>query len=169
MEIVDTDGISVILPLYTTGRLYGRYYITKFNYKNRRVGPMSLRTKANQKGFTIIELLIVIVVIGILAALVLNAFGNIQERARDTERRTDINSIHTQLELYYADNTSYPSAITVATLPDLNPEALTAPTGTYNFTATPAGCTTAAGTCTSYTLNAVLEADGTTFSRDSLN
>ena len=57
-----------------------------------------------REGFTIIELLIVIVVIGILAGLVLNSFGNIQERARDTERQNDINSIHTALELYYTDN-----------------------------------------------------------------
>lgn len=61
-----------------------------------------------QKGFTIVELLIVIVVIGILAALVLNTFSGVQRRARDTERQTDINSVATQLEVYYNDNGGYP-------------------------------------------------------------
>ena len=69
---------------------------------------MKLKTIRNSKGFTIVELLIVIVVIGILAALVLNSFRGVQERARDTERRTDTNSVATQLEVYYTDNGGYP-------------------------------------------------------------
>jgi prepilin-type N-terminal cleavage/methylation domain-containing protein len=69
---------------------------------------MKLKTIKNSKGFTIVELLIVIVVIGILAALVLNSFRGVQERARDTERRTDQNSVATQLEVYYTDNGGYP-------------------------------------------------------------
>jgi prepilin-type N-terminal cleavage/methylation domain-containing protein len=69
---------------------------------------MKLKTIKNSKGFTIVELLIVIVVIGILAALVLNSFRGVQERARDTERRTDINAQSTQLEVYYTDNGGYP-------------------------------------------------------------
>jgi prepilin-type N-terminal cleavage/methylation domain-containing protein len=64
--------------------------------------------KKLQKGFTIVELLIVIVVIGILAALVLNTFSGVQRRARDTERQTDVNSLATQLEVYYNDNSGYP-------------------------------------------------------------
>lgn len=66
-------------------------------------------TRKNQ-GFTIVELLIVIVVIGILAGLVLNSFQGVQARARDTERRTDINSVATQLEVYYNDKGGYPAA-----------------------------------------------------------
>ncbi|MGH7196790.1 MAG: type II secretion system protein [Candidatus Saccharimonadales bacterium] len=68
--------------------------------------------KSMQKGFTIVELLIVIVVIGILAALVLNTFSGVQQRARDTERQTDINNLATQLEAYYNGdgNGTYPRA-----------------------------------------------------------
>ncbi|MGB3023884.1 MAG: type II secretion system protein [Candidatus Saccharimonadales bacterium] len=65
--------------------------------------------KSSQKGFTIVELLIVIVVIGILAALVLNTFSGVQKRARDTQRQTDVNALATQLEVSYNDNGYYPS------------------------------------------------------------
>jgi prepilin-type N-terminal cleavage/methylation domain-containing protein len=69
---------------------------------------MSSKIKKSSKGFTIVELLIVIVVIGILAALVLNSFRGVQERARDTKRRTDVNAQASQLEVYYTDNGGYP-------------------------------------------------------------
>jgi prepilin-type N-terminal cleavage/methylation domain-containing protein len=69
---------------------------------------MKLNIKRKEQGFTIVELLIVIVVIGILAALVLNSFRGVQERARDTKRRTDINAQASQLEVYYTDNGGYP-------------------------------------------------------------
>jgi prepilin-type N-terminal cleavage/methylation domain-containing protein len=67
-----------------------------------------------QSGFTIVELLIVIVVIGILAALVLNSFSGVQSKARDTERTTDVKAISTQLEAYYngLGNGSYPDSVT---------------------------------------------------------
>lgn len=76
-----------------------------------------MKIKQNQQGFTIVELLIVIVVIGILAALVITTFTGIQQRARNTERETDIKAIHGQLEAYYAVQGSYPD------LADLNTEA----------------------------------------------
>lgn len=121
------------------------------------------------QGFTIVELLIVIVVIGILAALVLNSFSGVQARARDTERRTDINAIATQLEVYYNDGGGYP---TVANLQDstwvstnlkgMDPEALKDPKGVgvsatgSTYTYTPAGCV-AGGLCTSFSLSGDLE------------
>jgi prepilin-type N-terminal cleavage/methylation domain-containing protein len=64
--------------------------------------------KRTASGFTIVELLIVIVVIGILAALVLNSFRGVQERARDTKRRTDVLAQSSQLEVYYTDHGGYP-------------------------------------------------------------
>jgi prepilin-type N-terminal cleavage/methylation domain-containing protein len=65
--------------------------------------------KRKESGFTIVELLIVIVVIGILAALVITTFNGIQQKGRDTERETDIKALHSQLEAYYAQNGRYPT------------------------------------------------------------
>lgn len=69
---------------------------------------MSSLKKVTQKGFTIVELLIVIVVIGILAALVITTYNGIQEKGRNTERQTDLKALQGQLEAYYAQNGSYP-------------------------------------------------------------
>ncbi|MBL8158913.1 prepilin-type N-terminal cleavage/methylation domain-containing protein [Candidatus Saccharibacteria bacterium] len=60
-------------------------------------------TKNRKAGFTIVELLIVIVVIGILAAIVLNTFSGVQARARNTERQTDIKGLSSQLEAFAVD------------------------------------------------------------------
>jgi prepilin-type N-terminal cleavage/methylation domain-containing protein len=65
--------------------------------------------KRDQAGFTIVELLIVIVVIGILAALVVTTYGGIQSKARDSKRQTDIQTIQTQIEAFYANKNYYPS------------------------------------------------------------
>lgn len=70
-----------------------------------------------QRGFTIVELLIVIVIIGILAALVLNSFAGVQAKARDTKRQTDIRAVSSQLEAYFngSGNGSYPLGSTLTT------------------------------------------------------
>lgn len=67
-----------------------------------------LKTLRNQSGFTIIELLIVIAIIGILATLVLTNFQGAQAKGRDTTRKSDINSIYQKLEEYYNENGGYP-------------------------------------------------------------
>lgn len=61
-----------------------------------------------QTGFTIVELLIVIVVIGILAAISIVAYSGIQQRARDTIRINDLKTIQKVVELYNAEKGSYP-------------------------------------------------------------
>jgi prepilin-type N-terminal cleavage/methylation domain-containing protein len=63
---------------------------------------------AKQNGFTIVELLIVIVVIGVLAAITIVAYNGIQQRARDNRRTNDSVSIRKALELYKIDNGTYP-------------------------------------------------------------
>lgn len=70
---------------------------------------MNSLNKRLQKGFTIVELLIVIVVIGILAALVITTYNGIQQKGRNTERNTDLKAVQGQLEAYYATNGRYPS------------------------------------------------------------
>jgi prepilin-type N-terminal cleavage/methylation domain-containing protein len=61
-----------------------------------------------QKGFTIVELLIVIVVIAILAAIVIVAYQGIQNKARAAEYQTDTVSIVKKFEAYNAVNGGYP-------------------------------------------------------------
>ncbi|MFS8120270.1 MAG: type II secretion system protein, partial [Microcoleus sp.] len=64
--------------------------------------------KQKQTGFTIVELLIVIVVIGILAALVLNSFAGAQGKAHDAQRLTDARNIVASLKTYWVQNGTYP-------------------------------------------------------------
>ena len=62
------------------------------------------------KGFTIVELLIVIVVIGILAAITIVAYNGIQQRSRDTARESDISTITKALESFYIINGEFPTS-----------------------------------------------------------
>ena len=67
-----------------------------------------MRKNKFKSAFTIVELLIVIVVIAILAAITIVAYNGVQQRARDTERATELSSIQKALELYWADKGGYP-------------------------------------------------------------
>lgn len=107
------------------------------------------------RGFTIVEIIIVIVVIGILATVGIVSYGGMQARARDTERKADIDSMATALETYYEQSGRYPDHTTMAGLTGgsflsqrgdglrLPPAALTAPGDTaidsnyYSYTLAP--------------------------------
>lgn len=65
--------------------------------------------KKRNQGFTIVELLIVIVVIGILALLVITTYSGIQSKARNSKRQTDLQSLQTHLEAFFSQNGYYPS------------------------------------------------------------
>ena len=55
----------------------------------------------NRKAFTIIELLVVVVIIGLLATLVFLTFSNSRARSRDSARLSDVNQIRQALNLYW--------------------------------------------------------------------
>ena len=66
--------------------------------------------KAWQAGFTLIELMVVLVIIGLLAALVVPNVLNRADDARVTAARTDITQLMQALKLYRLDNLRYPTA-----------------------------------------------------------
>lgn len=70
----------------------------------------------NKKGFTLIEVLIVVAIVGILASVVLVGLGPVQKRGRDARRISDLRQAQTGLELYYNKNGSYPASSDWATL-----------------------------------------------------
>ena len=71
---------------------------------------MHKHCKSSKQGFTIVELLIVVVVIAILAAISVVAYTGIQQRARDSKRKIDLAAIAKAVELYRTDNGHYPPA-----------------------------------------------------------
>jgi general secretion pathway protein G len=75
---------------------------------------MSMRK--NISGFTIVELLIVIVVIGILAAITTVAYSGVQNKASDAAVTSDLRNIHTKLELGRLDSTTDSYPVTNATI-----------------------------------------------------
>jgi len=146
----------------------------------------------NNKGFTIVELLIVIVVIGILALLVITTYGGIQQKARNSKRQTDLASLQTHLEAFYNQTGYYPNrddmntASFVSGLVDpSNPnQATTTPfvsapvAKSYSYVPLTATDTTCEGaspadqSCAKYTLTATYEGTvngQTVFKKTSLN
>ncbi|WP_166358064.1 type II secretion system major pseudopilin GspG [Pseudomonas akapageensis] len=70
----------------------------------RRLAPLNA-----QRGFTLIEIMVVVVILGVLGALVLPNVMNRPDQAKATAARADIQSIATALEIYRLDNARYPS------------------------------------------------------------
>ncbi len=66
-------------------------------------------SNVRQRGFTLIELLVVLAIIGVLASFIMSNFIGIRQRARDSQRKSDVRQIQSALELYRADVGSYQS------------------------------------------------------------
>jgi len=135
--------------------------------------------KNNQQGFTIIEMLIVVLIIGILATLVIVTYSGIQLKNRDSKRRNDIEAIAMQLEAYNASHGAYPALAELSNaswvqknLKNLSSDHLQAPgsknsdsisatlsTSSYQYIPGPIGCTTAKATCSTFTLTAKPESN----------
>jgi type IV pilus assembly protein PilA len=67
-----------------------------------------IRKKLNQKGFTLIELMIVVAIIGILAAIAIPQFAAYRTKSYNSAAQSDLRNVLTVLEAFYADNQEYP-------------------------------------------------------------
>ena len=123
-----------------------------------------------EDGFTLLELLIVIVIIGILALIIVPGLASGPKRARDTTRKADMRTVRNALETYYTDYNTYPVGGTYTNLSTaLVPSSLSAlpadpkNTGSYVYGyqayigANQLGGNCASGTCGSYHLTTTLE------------
>jgi len=74
------------------------------------------RLYKSERGFTLIELLIVIIILAVLAGIAIPSYLTITARAKESGTETEMANIATALELYKADNNSYPSVNTISAL-----------------------------------------------------
>jgi type II secretion system protein G len=77
-------------------------------------------SRRSVRGFSLVELLVVVAIIGVLTAIVMTSLSGAKQKARDSKRAADLKSIQLALSLYYADNGMYPKNIygTGASAPD---------------------------------------------------
>lgn len=68
------------------------------------------KDQITKQGFTIIELIVSIVIIGILVTIMIVSYTGIQQRSRDSKRSSDITQLSIAIEKYHSEKSQYPSA-----------------------------------------------------------
>ncbi len=89
-----------------------------------------------RKGLTLIELLIVVIILGALAAIAIPRMSSSSDTARTKACLTNVETINTQVELYHANSSdgSWPTISNLITDPNYFPETVTCPSGgTYDY------------------------------------
>ena len=74
------------------------------------------RRLGNQRGFTLIELMIVVAIIGILAAIAIPLYANVQARARVAKAQADLRTLASSVSMYQAHTGLLPAALTNLTV-----------------------------------------------------
>ncbi len=64
-----------------------------------------------QKGFTLVEILIVVIILGILAAIVVPQFTEASDDAKQSAMATNLQTLRSQIELYYIKEGGYPTTL----------------------------------------------------------
>lgn len=70
---------------------------------------MNVSTRKNQAGFSLVELMVVVAIIGILATLAIPSVGKYMAKARQSEAKTQLSSLYTAEKAFYAEYTAYDS------------------------------------------------------------
>ncbi|MDP1722084.1 MAG: prepilin-type N-terminal cleavage/methylation domain-containing protein [Candidatus Gottesmanbacteria bacterium] len=76
--------------------------------KHKKIFPFSV-FRFPSSGFTLMELLVVMAILGILVTVGLTSYKSVQAKSRDSKRKSDLKQIATALEFYFNDYGTYPS------------------------------------------------------------
>lgn len=91
---------------------------------------MTARDQTGQRGFTVIELIVVAIVLAVASVMVFAYANNVSATNQDEQRKTAINAMYYALEeVYYKQHSSSPATLTTATLPSVDPALFTDPDG----------------------------------------
>lgn len=113
-----------------------------------------MKTLSLEKGFTLIELMIVVAVIAIIAAIALPSYDDSVKRGKRSEGKGYLLDLASQQETFYAQNLSYANSITGST--QLNNTSASSTEGHYTVTlaTSPGGCVHTGIKCRTFTLTA---------------
>lgn len=88
---------------------------------------------SNRKGFTLVELLVVVAIIGVLAAIAVPRFTDATASANGAKLQADLRAIDSAIMIYYAANNAYPADIAALVTGKYLAAAPTVPSGTIKI------------------------------------